>query len=282
MSKNAGSKKQTAGRIAARFAALAANRSKGLIAFITAGDPALAATPGLMHALVRGGADVIELGVPFSDPMADGEVIQRASERALAQGTTLDGVLDCVAEFRRSDSVTPVVLMGYLNPYEHQGISRFATRAAEVGVDGVLVVDLPPEEAEEFNHALTAAGLDQIFLVAPNSPESRIRKVCAAASGFVYFVSVKGVTGSKTAVLDEIAARIDVTRRFAGVPIGIGFGIRTAEAAAGAAAIADAVIVGSAIVELIERGTTAADVAAEVEAFVATLRSAIDAHADAA
>ncbi|MEQ8659493.1 MAG: tryptophan synthase subunit alpha [Gammaproteobacteria bacterium] len=270
------------GRIADRFEELGATGRKGLITFITAGDPSVAATPGLMHALVRGGADVIELGVPFSDPMADGEVIQRASERALAHGTSLDDVFGAVAAFRRDDSRTPVVLMGYLNPVEHMGPARFATRAAEAGVDGALIVDLPPEEAADVTPALRAAGIDEIFLVAPNSPESRIRKVCAAASGFVYFVSVKGVTGGKSAVLDEIGTRIEMTRRFAGMPVGIGFGIRTPEAAADAAGVADAVIVGSAIVEIIERGGAADDTARAVESFVASMRDAIDARAHAA
>lgn len=270
------------GRIADRFAELAAAGRKGLITFITAGDPGVAETPALMHALVRGGADVIELGVPFSDPMADGEVIQRASERALAHGTSLDDVFAAVAAFRRDDASTPVVLMGYLNPVEHMGAERFAERAAEAGVDGVLIVDLPPEESAEVTPRLRAAGLDEIFLVAPNSPEARIRKVCAAASGFVYFVSVKGVTGSKSAVLEEIGARIELTRRFAGMPVGIGFGIRTPEAAAEAAGVADAVIVGSAIVEIIERGGSADAVADAVETFVTSLRSAIDARAHAA
>ncbi|MEQ8233002.1 MAG: tryptophan synthase subunit alpha [Gammaproteobacteria bacterium] len=270
------------GRIADRFAELGAAGRKGLITFITAGDPNVAATPALMHALVRGGADVIELGVPFSDPMADGEVIQRASERALAHGTSLDDVFAAVAEFRREDARTPVVLMGYLNPVEHMGAARFAARAAEAGVDGTLIVDLPPEEAGEVTPALRAAGLDEIFLVAPNSPEGRIRKVCAAASGFVYFVSVKGVTGTKSAVLEEIGARIEMTRRFAGMPVGIGFGIRTPDAAADAASVADAVIVGSAIVEIIERGAAPDETAHAVESFVTSLRSAIDARARAA
>ncbi|MEX2479791.1 MAG: tryptophan synthase subunit alpha [Gammaproteobacteria bacterium] len=282
MSTDSSASKSADGRIARRFAALATSGRKGLITFVTAGDPTVSATPVLMHALVRGGADVIELGVPFSDPMADGEVIQRASERALAHGTNLDDVLNCVAEFRQADRSTPVVLMGYLNPYEHMGAARFAARAAEVGVDGVLVVDLPPEEATDFNRALTSAALDQIFLVAPNSPESRMHKVCEAASGFVYFVSVKGVTGGKAAALEEIAARIELTRQFAGIPVGIGFGIRTPETAARAAAIADAVIIGSAIVEVIEQGGEMTALEQKIESLVADLRAAIDSQADAA
>ncbi len=269
-------------RIADRFAALAADGRKGLITFITAGDPNTAATPALMHALVRAGADLIELGVPFSDPMADGEVIQRASERALANGTSLDDVLACVAAFRQQDTTTPVVLMGYLNPFEHMGAERFAGRARDAGVDGALIVDLPPEEARDFNHALTGAGLDQVFLVAPNSTDARIDTVCEYASGFVYFVSVKGVTGDKALAVDEIRPRIDATRRRAGIPVGIGFGIRSAESAARAAGIADAIIVGSAIVELIEAGGDEAAIAARVEELVARLRAAIDTPANAA
>lgn len=265
-------------RIADRFAALAASDRKGLITFITAGDPSPAATPRLMHALVRGGADVIELGVPFSDPMADGEVIQHASERALTHGTSLDDVMACVAAFRREDSDTPVVLMGYLNPFERMGAQRFGQHAVANGVDGALVVDLPPEEAAGFNTELRAAGLDQVFLVAPNSPEERIRKVCERASGFVYFVSVKGVTGANALALDSIAPRIAMTRKIAGIPVGIGFGIRTPAAASAAADIADAIIVGSAIVELIAAAGPDGDASEAVEDYVGTLRRAIDAN----
>ena len=269
-------------RIADRFAALAQARRKGLITFITAGDPTALATPEFMHALVRGGADVIELGVPFSDPMAEGPVIQRASERALAAGTSVGDVLACVAAFRKQDKLTPVVLMGYLNPLEHMGPALFAAAAAAAGVDGVLVVDLPPEEAANFNPEMTAAGLDQIFLVAPNSSERRIRTICELASGFVYFVSVTGVTGGKAVAVDDIMQGIELTRRIAGIPVGIGFGIRTAEAAASAAAVADAIIVGTALVELIEAGGGTAAVAGNLENFTASLRAAIDGRADAA
>lgn len=266
-------------RIGPRFEALRGNERKGLVAFITAGDPDAGSTPALMHALVRGGADVIELGVPFSDPMADGPVIQRASERALEAGVTLSDVLDCVARFRQDDPDTPVVLMGYLNPFEHMGAEAFGTRAAESGVDGVLVVDLPPEEAAAFNRSVTAAGLDQIFLVAPNSDEERIREVCRFASGFVYFVSVKGTTGGKALDVSAIDERVRATAAISDLPIGVGFGIRTPESAARASGVADAVIVGSAIVELIEQG---GDREAAVERLVASLRAAIDERARAA
>ena len=264
-------------RISDRFSELQDVRRKGLFTFITAGDPNIESTAALMHSLVRGGADLIELGVPFSDPMADGEVIQRASERALALATSLDDVLGCVETFREADTATPVVLMGYLNPYERMGAATFSERAAQAGVDGVLVVDLPPDEADEFNTSLKSAGLDQIFLVAPNSSEERIGTICRYASGFVYFVSVKGVTGDKALSVDDVAERIESTRKISGIPVGVGFGIRTPQAAAAAAATADAIIVGSAIVEIIEQGNEVADTASRIETFVASLRAAIDA-----
>ncbi len=264
-------------RIADSFAELSRSQRKGLITFITAGDPDLDATPGFMHALVRGGADIIELGVPFSDPMADGETIQRASERALAAGASLGLVLDCVANFRAQDKTTPVVLMGYLNPIERMGSKTFAQAAHKAGVDGLLVVDAPPEEALELNREVTRMGLDQIFLVAPNSSESRIARVCELASGFVYFVAVKGVTGGKAAAVGDVQQLIETTRAMADLPVGIGFGIRTPEAAARAAAIADAIIVGSALVELIESNAGSETGASAIETFTASLREAIDA-----
>ena len=270
-------------RLSACFERLAARRGQGLVTFISAGDPRPAATPELMHALVRGGADVIELGVPFSDPMADGPVIQRASERALAAGTTLDEVFRCVATFRARDQATPVVLMGYLNPFERIGPLRFAERGAAAGIDGVLVVDLPPEEAHEFNQGIRSAGIDQVFLVAPNTRSERIRMICDYASGFVYFVAVKGVTGDKTVDVELINARIAETRRLASLPVGVGFGIRTPQAAAAAAASADAIIVGSALVEVIEQqGANVAAAASALEAFVRTLREAVDGRVNAA
>ena len=270
-------------RISACFERLAACCGKGLVTFISAGDPTLTATPELMHALVRGGADIIELGVPFSDPMADGPVIQRASERALALGTTLDDVFACVARFRETDHTTPVVLMGYLNPFEHVGAAGFGERAKAAGVDGVLVVDLPPEEAQEFNRAVKAAGVDQVFLVAPNTSTARISMICTYASGFVYFVAVKGVTGDKAVDVDLINERIAQTRRLASLPVGIGFGIRTAHSAAAAASSADAIIVGSALVEIVEQhGQDTNAAAAALETFVRGLRAAIDERANAA
>lgn len=262
-------------RIQSRFRDLRSDKRTGLITFITAGDPSVADTPVLMHALVQGGADILELGVPFSDPMADGPVIQRASERALSSGVTLEDVFSCVRIFRESDIDTPVVLMGYLNPFEHLGARVFSERAASAGVDGVLIVDLPPEEAADFHAALNKANLDQIFLIAPNSQPERIRRICEFASGFVYFVGVKGVTGEKAIDVDAISGRISETCAITTLPVGIGFGIKTPESARNAAVLADAVIVGSAVVESIEQG--GAD-PVTLEHFVSQLRTAIDAH----
>lgn len=263
-------------RIQSRFRDLRSGKRKGLITFITAGDPSAADTPVLMHALVQGGADIIELGVPFSDPMADGPVIQRASERALSSGVTLEDIFACVRLFRESDTDTPVVLMGYLNPFEHLGASVFSERAVSAGVDGVLIVDLPPEEATDFHNALNRANLDQIFLIAPNSDAERIGRICEFASGFVYFVAVKGVTGDKELNVGSVGARVSEVCATTELPVGVGFGIKTPESAGRAAELADAVIVGSAVVELIEQG--GADPVA-LERFVSRLRSAVDASA---
>jgi len=263
-------------RINTCFEKLEQDGTKGLITFITAGDPSLGATPALMHALVAGGADIIELGVPFSDPMADGEVIQRASERALRHGTSLNDVLDCVFKFRQKDLNTPVVLMGYCNPFQRMGLNRLAERCHEVGADGVLVVDLPPEEAAPFKGSLEPFSIAQIFLVAPNSPVDRIRKICEYASGFVYFVAVKGVTGDKQFDLAKIKTSIQMTKSIAGVPVGLGFGIRSPQAAADAAAVSDGVVVGSAIVEIIEKGESVSDISKNVTRFVTELRAGIN------
>ena len=263
-------------RINSCFDKLDSDGKKGLIAFVTAGDPDLDATPEIMHALVAGGANIIELGVPFSDPMADGEVIQRASERALSNGTNLNDVLDCVLEFRQKDLDTPVVLMGYCNPFQRMGLSALAARCNEVGADGVLVVDLPPEEAAPFKSSFEPLGIAQIFLVAPNSPVERIRKICEYASGFVYFVAVKGVTGDKQFDGYEIKENIENTKSIAGIPVGLGFGIRNPRAARDAAVISDGVVVGSAIVEIIEKGKTVSEISENVTHFVQELRIGID------
>ena len=260
-------------RIERQFQALKDEGRAGLVTFLTAGDPDAEMSLEILKGLPEAGADLIEIGVPFSDPMADGPVIQRASERAVKAGVSLGDVLDCVTEFRRADGETPVVLMGYLNPFEHIGAETFAKRAARAGVDGVLVVDMPPEEALEFHGHLESAGLDQIFLVAPNSQVERIRSICELASGFLYFVAVKGVTGDKEIDIDAINAKIADTSAMAGLPVGLGFGIKTPVAAAKASTVADAVIVGSAIVELIDKvGASVAD----LERFVSGFRQAID------
>ncbi len=240
-------------RLAATFSALRASGRKGLIPYITAGDPHPRHTAALMHALVRGGADVIELGVPFSDPMADGPVIQLACERALSHGTHLWQVLDMVRQFRRTDGKTPVVLMGYLNPIEARGLNAFAKRAKECGVDGVLVVDLAVEESPEFAPALKSQGLDCIFLLAPTSSTSRIKAICREASGYLYYVSLKGVTGAATLDVKSVAAKLAEVRRCTTLPIAVGFGVRDAKMAAQVGRVADAVVVGSALVSEIEK-----------------------------
>jgi tryptophan synthase alpha chain len=269
-------------RISSRFAELASAGRSGLVTFITAGDPAPEATVPIMHALVRGGADVIELGVPFSDPMADGPIIQRASERALAQGMNLRKVLDIAAQFRATDTTTPLVLMGYLNPLERMGYEEFARCAVAAGVDGILAVDLPPEEAEDFHRIMGGGGLDQIFLIAPTSSERRISAVSRFASGFVYYVSVKGVTGDKALDPDEVRSRIEHLKTVIHLPVGVGFGVKTPATAATVGAVSDAVIVGSALVELIETAADTEAAAAQIERYVASLRSAMDAGRAAA
>lgn len=264
-------------RLLGRFAALKQAQRTALVPYITAGDPSPAASVPLMHALVEAGADVLELGVPFSDPSADGPVIQAACERALAAGTTLKDVLAMVREFREQDAATPVVLMGYLNPVEAMGAERFAEQAAAAGVDGVLTVDMPPEEAEPLAGLLKARAMDPIFLLAPTSGEARTRRISETASGFVYYVSLKGVTGAASLDLDEVRARLAQMRRATRLPLGVGFGVRDAATAARLATMADAVIVGSAVVSRIaEHGDDAEARLVAVSEFVAGLRQAMD------
>jgi tryptophan synthase alpha chain len=263
-------------RIADTFKTLAAQGRTALIPFITAGDPHPDQTLPLMQALVAGGADIIELGVPFSDPMADGPTIQRASERALAHGMSLRRVLALVSAFRRDDSRTPVVLMGYANPVEAYGIGAFARDAGAAGVDGVLVVDYPPEECAGFSATMKGAGIDPIFLLAPTSSEKRFAEVAKMGSGYIYYVSLKGVTGSAKLDLDEVAARIPLIRDKVGMPVGVGFGIRDGAAAARIGVVADAVVIGSRIIEEIE-GAPPGEAAARVRDFVSGIRAAIDA-----
>ncbi|MBL8418982.1 MAG: tryptophan synthase subunit alpha [Dechloromonas sp.] len=262
-------------RIKSAFERLDGEGRKALIPFITAGDPDVALTLPLMHTLVEAGADVIELGVPFSDPMADGPTIQRASERALAKGMTLRKVLSLVVEFRKADSKTPVVLMGYANPIEAMGLQKFAAAAAQAGVDGVLVVDYPPEEAVSFGAAMKAHGMDPIFLLAPTSSAERIAHVAEIASGYVYYVSLAGVTGSGALNVDAVAERLPLIREKTGLPVGVGFGIRDASTAARIAGIADAVVVGSRIIEEIEK-STAETACANVRTLVAEIRRGVD------
>lgn len=263
-------------RIADTFAQLRSDRRKALIPFITAGDPSLEATVPLMHALVRAGADVIELGVPFSDPMADGPTIQRSSERALARGAGLSYVLEAVAEFRGEDAQTPVVLMGYLNPIEILGGERFAAQAVAAGVDGVLLVDLPPEEAAETRAVFDAAGLDLIVLAAPTTTEARLATLCDSARGYLYYVSFAGVTGADH--LDTRAAG-DHLRRIrarAPVPVVAGFGIKDAAGAAAMAVDADGVVVGSALVSALAGAGDTAAARQRAAAFLAPLRQALE------
>jgi tryptophan synthase alpha chain len=238
-------------RIAERFAALRAAGRKALIPYVTAGDPHPDQTVAIMHAMVEAGADILELGVPFSDPMADGPVIQEACERALTHHVGLNDVLQMVQRFREQDPATPVVLMGYLNPVEIMGYEAFAGRAAEAGVDGLLTVDLPPEEADELIGHLSRSGIDPIFLLAPTSDDHRIERICASASGFIYYVSLKGVTGAATLDVDAVAAKLEQIRARTALPVGVGFGIKDAETAGRIAGIADAVVVGSAVVRRI-------------------------------
>ncbi|GAA4328737.1 tryptophan synthase subunit alpha [Pigmentiphaga soli] len=242
-------------RIAAAFARRAAAGGCALIPYVTAGDPEPAATVPVMHALVGAGADVLELGVPFSDPMADGPVIQRASERALAQGVGLRDVLAMVAEFRRQDTATPVVLMGYANPIERMGQAAFAAAAREAGVDGVLVVDYPPEEVVEFGRMLAGNAIDLIFLLAPTTSDARIRAVAEVARGYVYYVSLKGVTGAGHLDVAEVERRLAAIRAHVSLPVGVGFGIRDAESARALGAAADAVVIGSRLIQEIEAAT---------------------------
>ena len=262
-------------RIKTTFDRLAGEGRKALIPFITAGDPDAVLTLPLMHTLVEAGADVIELGVPFSDPMADGPTIQRASERALAKGMSLRKVLELVVAFRTTDAKTPVVLMGYANPIEAMGLEKFAAAAANAGVDGVLVVDYPPEEAVNFGAAMKAQGMDPIFLLAPTSTAARIAQVAEIASGYVYYVSLAGVTGSGALNVEAVAERLPLIREKTGLPVGVGFGIRDAATAARIARIADAVVVGSRIIEEIEK-STAATACANVKALVADIRRGVD------
>jgi tryptophan synthase alpha chain len=264
-------------RIAACFASLHGAGRKALIPYITAGDPDPKVTVPLLHALAAAGADIIELGVPFSDPMADGPVIQQACERALAHHVSLRQVLEMAREFRRQNTTTPLVLMGYLNPVEVMGYEAFAAAAARAGVDGVLMVDMPPEEGHALVERLRQQDLDPIFLLAPTTTRERMQKICASASGFVYYVSLKGVTGAATLDIAAVADKVKEIRGITTLPIGVGFGIRDGASAAAVAAVADAVIVGSALVSKIGGLVDAPDkIPAEAVALLSEMRRAMD------
>jgi len=239
-------------RIPQTFQKLHDRKKKALIPFVTAGDPTPAMTVPIMRAMVSAGADILELGVPFSDPMADGPTIQRSSERALKHGVGLKDVLGFVREFRTSDVTTPVVLMGYANPIEAMGYEVFAASAQEAGVDGVLVVDYPPEESKPLVELLKKRGIDSIFLLSPTSEDGRIQQVGRMASGYIYYVSLKGVTGAANIDLQEVAGKLPQIRSHIKLPIGVGFGIRDAQTAKAIASVADAVVIGSRLVQEIE------------------------------
>lgn len=263
-------------RIQHTFDALKKQGKKALIPFITAGYPDVGSTVSLMHALVRGGADMIELGVPFSDPMADGPVIQRASEAALKNGVGLRDVLGFVQAFRRDDPDTPVVLMGYANPVERMGMEPFVREAGRAGVDGVLIVDYPPEECEDFAALMQANGMDAIFLLAPTSTEARMERVGKLASGYVYYVSLNGVTGSASLNTEEVSLAIPRIKQHVHVPVGVGFGIRDAQTARAIGQFADGVIIGSRLIQALEKaGKNQAE--KELEGFVSGIRHALDA-----
>jgi tryptophan synthase alpha chain len=259
-------------RIQQTFSRLAAEGRKALIPFVTAGYPQASATVALMHTLVEGGADIIELGMPFSDPMADGPVIQRASEIALKQGVSLRDVFGFVRAFREKNDHTPVVLMGYANPVERMGTDDFVVAAADAGVDGVLVVDYPPEECESFSERMRARDMDTIFLLAPTSTLARVKKVAAMASGYVYCVSLKGVTGSSRLDVGVVADMMATIRQAVDVPLGIGFGIQDVETAVALSRMADGIVIGSRIIQELESDPTGA----QARHFLSVIRQGLD------
>jgi tryptophan synthase alpha chain len=263
-------------RIQGCFEALAKAKRKALIPYIAAGDPHPSLTVPLMRGLVEAGADIIELGVPFSDPMADGPVVQRAGERALRHGVGLSHVLAMVKEFRKNDAATPIVLMGYANPIEAMGVDRFVAAARAAEVDGVIVVDYPPEECEQFAAQAKTAGIDPVFLLAPTSTDKRIEQVARVGSGFLYYVSLRGTTGAANIDLGDVAARIPKIRAATRLPIGVGFGIRDAQSAREVSRSADAVVIGSRIIQEIEAGG-ADQAVSRVKAFLKPIRHALDA-----
>ncbi len=262
-------------RIAATFQQLAQRQRKALIPFFTVGDPTLTQAVPLMQALVRAGADLLELGIPFSDPMADGPTIQRSSERALKQGVTLHHVLATVAQFRALDPTTPVILMGYANPIERMGLERFAVECAQSGVDGVLVVDYPPREARSLGELLQARAIDSIYLLSPTSTAERVSEIGALATGYIYYVSLRGVTGAAHIDLDDVARQVERVRACTQVPVGVGFGIRDGATAQALARVADGIVIGSRLVEEIE-ASSPADLIRRVETLIADFRHSLD------
>ena len=263
-------------RIAARFEALKSAGRKALIPYIMAGDPGPQSTVPMMHALVESGCDILELGVPFSDPMADGPAIQRAAERALKHGVGLRDVIGMVREFRSKDAKTPIVLMGYANPIEAMGVTAFVESAAQAGVDGVIVVDYPPEECESFTALCARHGINPIFLLAPTSTDERIAAVARVGSGYLYYVSLKGVTGGASVDTSAVAAHLPKIRAATSLPIGVGFGIRDAASAVAISKIADAVVIGSRIIQEIE-ACAGADATQKVKDLMRPIRAALDA-----
>lgn len=262
-------------RIQHTFTALKSKNRKALIPYITAGYPEADTTVSLMHALVKGGADIIELGVPFSDPMADGPVVQRASEGALKNGISMYDIFRFVREFRQDDADTPVVLMGYANPIERMGLEPFVKKAREAGVDGVLVVDYPPEECEDFAALMKAHEMDTIFLLAPTSTEARMAKIGKIASGYVYYVSLKGVTGAATLNLDEVKSVIPSIRKHVSIPVCVGFGIRDGETAKAIGSLSDGVVIGSRLIQVLENAEKNQR-KADVENFASDIKKALD------
>lgn len=263
-------------RIAAVFQAARAEGRAALIPYVTAAFPEPAVALDVMRALVRGGADIIELGVPFSDPSADGPTIQRANDRALAAGVSLASVLELVRLFRVENQTTPIVLMGYCNPIEAMGVGRFAEVAASAGIDGVLAVDCPPEEAAPYAEALNGQGIDLIYLLAPTSTPARYQQMAAIGSGYIYYVSLKGVTGAGHLDIEAVASALPTIQQAVGLPVGVGFGIKDAGTAARVAAFADAVIIGSALIEVLEAGDVT-EAPARAEAWLRQVRDAMDA-----
>lgn len=258
----------TTQRIATALELAKASRRAALIPYIAAGNPLADSTVGLMHALVKAGADVIELGVPFSDPMADGPIIQKAAEHAIAQGVGLTQVLDMVEQFRSHDQTTPVVLMGYANPIERMGQQEFVNRASRAGVDGVLVVDYPPEEVEDFVEMLEKVEIAPIFLLAPTSTESRVAAVGRLARGYVYYVSLRGVTGAANIDTDDVALQVERIRKHVSIPVGVGFGISDATSAGKVARVADAVVIGSKLIAVMNQACEGLEPSQQTEAAI--------------